>query len=71
MFVLTYATVLVHQLKQAVFTVGVGIVAAVPWILQFSIKYVTNVAVPETVSGLAISAWIIAISIRILKRAKN
>ena len=55
----------------AVFTVSTGIVAALPWILQFAFSYVPNVAIPETISGVAVSMWIIFLSYKIIKQAKN
>ncbi len=71
LFILTYAFALEHQTRTAAFTASVGIVAAGPWILQFALHYVPNVAVPETISGLAVSAWIVAVSYGISKQAKN
>ena len=71
LFIITCAFVLAHQRGTAIFTVGVGIVAALPWMLLFVFRYVPNVAIPETVSALAVSAWTITLSYRILKQTKD
>jgi hypothetical membrane protein len=51
----------------ALFTVSTGIAAALPWILLFAFKYVPNVAIPEFVSGLIVSAWTIILGYKMLK----
>jgi hypothetical membrane protein len=71
LFIITCALVLSHQTGTAILTVGIGVAAALPWILLFAFDYVPNVAIPETISGLAVSAWTIALSYRILKQAKD
>jgi len=71
LFILTGAFGLAHQARTAVFSVAIGVAAAVPWVLQFAIHYVPNVAIPEAVSGLAVSAWVIALSFGIFKQTKN
>jgi len=48
-------------------TVAMGFTAALPWILQLAINYVSNVAIPETISAVAISAWAIAVSVKMLQ----
>jgi hypothetical membrane protein len=59
-----------HQTKLAVFTLAASLVAAAPWILLFSVHYVPDVAIPETISGLTGCVWIIIISYQVLKTAK-
>ena len=71
LFITTFAFVLAHQTRTAILTVGMGVVAALPWILLFAFHYAPNVAIPETISGLAVSAWTIALSYKILKQAKG
>jgi hypothetical membrane protein len=70
MFIITYSFLLTRRAKMAVLTVIVGFAAALPWILQFTVKYVPNVAVPEFVSGLVVSAWTVVISYQMVKEAK-
>ena len=71
LFIITCAFALMHQTRTAILTVGIGVVAALPWILLFAFHYVPKVAIPETISALAVSAWTIALSWRILKQAKD
>lgn len=66
LFVLTCALAIYRQYRMAVFTVIIGVVAAVPWILEFTIYWVPNVAIPETISGAAVSAWAIVLGAKIL-----
>ena len=51
----------------AAFTAAIGAVAALPWILQFTIYYVPKVAIPEAVSALAFSVWAIVLAKIMLK----
>jgi hypothetical membrane protein len=67
LFITTCAFWLSHQRGMAVFTVAVGVAAALPWLLLFAFNYVPNVAVPEFVSGLAVSAWAIVLGKKMLK----
>jgi hypothetical membrane protein len=66
LFILTCAFWLAHRRGLAVFSVAVGVAAAVPWILELTIYYVPNVAIPETVSGLAVSVWAIVLAKKML-----
>jgi hypothetical membrane protein len=68
MFVITWAFLLAHQTKMAIFTVLIGIAAALPWIFQFTINFVPNVAVPEFLSGLAISIWTVTLSVKMIRQ---
>ncbi len=67
MFIITCAFLLSHQRRMALFTVSTGVAAALPWILLFTFKYVPNVAIPESVSGLIVSAWTIILGYKMLK----
>ncbi len=66
LFILTFAFWFNRNRRLAGFTVLVGVAAAVPWILEFTLNYVPNVAVPEAVSGLAVSVWAIIIGKKLL-----
>jgi hypothetical membrane protein len=70
LFILTGAFYRNHQRRIAVFTVSIGVTAAIPWILEFIIRYVPNVAIPETISALAVSIWAIALA-RIMLKPKQ
>ena len=67
LFILTCGFWLNHQRGFAVFTVLVGVAAALPWLLLFVVNYVPNVAIPEFASGLAVSVWIIVVGKKMLK----
>jgi hypothetical membrane protein len=56
---LTAAAFMAHKTKLAAATVALAVTAALTWILQLTFNYVPNVAIPETVSGLAVSIWIV------------
>ena len=67
LFILTAAFWLAHKRRIAGFTVLVAFAAAFPWLLLFAFNYVPNVAIPEFLSGLAVSAWVIVVSTKMLK----
>jgi hypothetical membrane protein len=67
LFIITFAFWLKRQRGMAAFTVAIGVAAALPWILEFTLNYVPNVAVPEAVSGIAVSAWAIVLGNKMLK----
>ena len=62
MFVLTFAFWLKRQRGLAVFTVLVAVAAALVWVLELTFRYVSGVAVPEALSGVAISIWTIVLA---------
>jgi hypothetical membrane protein len=67
LFILTYAFWRSSQRGLAAFSIVIGLIAAVPWILQLAINYVPNVAIPETISAAAVSVWAVVLSVKILK----
>ena len=71
MLVIAGASWLLGQVRMAVFTLLVAIAAAAPWILYFSIRYVSGVAVPEAVSALAGALWAIVLGFKMLKAASH
>jgi len=68
LFTITGAFALMHEKRKAFLTIIIGIIAAAPWLLLFSIHYVSNVAIPEMASGMTGSAWIIAMAYNLLKK---
>jgi hypothetical membrane protein len=62
---------LTGQVRMAVFTFLVAVVAAAPWILLFSVRYVSGVAIPEFVSGLAGAVWAVVLSSKMLSQASR
>ena len=69
-FILTAGFYLKGRRGLAAFTIIIALIAAIPWILQLTIPYVANVAVPETISGAAIGIWAIVLSTRILQKSR-
>ena len=63
LFILTCAFYRNHKRGLAAFTVVIGVVAALPWILQFTIHY--------AVSAAAVSVWAIVLASKMLKSAKQ
>jgi hypothetical membrane protein len=51
----------------AVFTLVAGLVAAAVWVLEFTVRYVSGVAVPEFISGFAGALWVVLLSYLMLK----
>jgi hypothetical membrane protein len=62
---------LMDQARMAVFTFLVAVVAAGPWVLLFSVRYVSGVAIPEFVSGLADAMWTLVLSGKMLRQASR
>jgi hypothetical membrane protein len=60
-----------RRARMAWFTLAVAVVAALPWILYFSVHYVPGVAIPEAVSGLAGSVWAEALGYKMIKAASQ
>jgi hypothetical membrane protein len=67
LFILTCAFYLNGQRGLAAFSVAIGVVAALPWILKFTLYYVPDVAIPEAVSALAVSVWAIVLATKMLR----
>lgn len=71
MFVICAAFLLMGKVKTGLFTFLVAIVAAAVWIIQFAIRFVPNVAIPETISALSASTWSIVLGFKMLKEASH
>jgi hypothetical membrane protein len=71
LFVITAAFAFERRARVALFTLAVAVVAALPWVLYFSVHYVSGVAIPETVSGLAGSVWAVALGYKMIKAASQ
>ncbi len=67
LLIITGAFWLMRQVRMAVFTLLVAVAAAAPWVLLFSVRYVSGVAVPETVSGLASAAWVVVLGYKMMR----
>jgi len=55
--------------KLSMFTLALGLVAAAPWVLEFTFPYVSGVAIPEFVSGLAGASWTEILGYLMLKKS--
>lgn len=60
-----------RQMRLGLFTFTIAAIAASPWIAYFAVRYVEGVAIPETISALAASAWAIVLGERMLKQASR
>jgi hypothetical membrane protein len=67
LFIITAALWRTNRKGLAFFTVLMGVVSALPWFLLFAFNYVPNAAIPEFLSGLAVSAWALVLGIKMLK----
>ena len=55
-----------NKLSWALFSILIAVITAIPWILNFSTDLFKAVAIPETISGLAVSVWVIIMGLKIL-----
>jgi hypothetical membrane protein len=60
-----------RQKSLAVFTLLLGVVAAVPWLLLFVIRYVSGVAIPEFIAAVAGGVWTAVFGYKMLKTASK
>jgi hypothetical membrane protein len=60
-----------RQTKMALFSLLIAVVAALPWVLYFSVHYVPGVAVPEAISGLAGSIWAVVLGYKMIREASR
>jgi hypothetical membrane protein len=71
LLVITGAFAFKRQTKMALFTLLIAVAAALPWILYFSVHYVSGVAIPEAVSGLASGVWAVVLGYKMFKAASQ
>jgi hypothetical membrane protein len=71
LLIITAVFALERRARMALFTLAVAVVAALPWVLYFSVHYVPGVAIPEAVSGLAGSVWAVALGYKMIKAASQ
>jgi hypothetical membrane protein len=57
-----------NQIKMTAFTLTMFFVAALPWVLEFTVNYASGVAIPEAVSALAGSGWAVTMGIMMIMR---
>ncbi|NLF42849.1 MAG: DUF998 domain-containing protein [Bacteroidales bacterium] len=66
--VLSGAFWLTKQKHLTIFTLGLGIVMAIVWILEYTIRYVPHVAIPEFVTGFMGVCWVFVLVYKMLKK---
>ena len=71
LLIITAAFAVKRQTKMALFTLLTAVAAALPWILYFTVHYVSGVAIPEFASAVAGSAWTVVLSYSMLKVASQ
>jgi len=71
MFVIGAAFLLTAKLKMGFFTFLAAIVAALVWIMQWTIGFGSDVAIPETLSGLSASIWLMVLGFKMLREASQ
>ena len=55
----------------SLFTLAMALAAAIVWVLQLTVHYVSNVAIPEFVSGLFGATWMMVVGYLMLKKSDN
>jgi len=71
MFFIVAAFLQMSEVKMGLFTLLTAVVAAVVWMIQFSIKLVPKVAIPETVSAISASVWSIFLGFKMLRQSSH
>jgi hypothetical membrane protein len=67
LLVITAGFAVNRQIKMALFTLAVAVFAALPWVLYFTVHYVSGVAIPETMSGLSGGVWTVVLGYKMLR----
>jgi hypothetical membrane protein len=65
------AFMLEARVKMGLFTFLAAAVVALVWAVQWTIGFGSNVAIPETLSGLSASAWTVMLSFKMLREASR
>lgn len=67
MIVICAAFLLRNKVKMGVFTFMTAAVAGAIWVAYFSTRFVSGVAIPETVSALSASTWSVVLGYKMLE----
>jgi hypothetical membrane protein len=71
MLILSTSFFMSNDRKRAMFTLAVALFAAAVWALEFTIKYVPGVAIPETLSALGASCWTIVLGFNMIDNRRH
>lgn len=71
LIIFTAAFAFKRQTKLALFTLVLALIAAAVWVLYYTISYVPNVAIPESISGLAGAIWAAVLGYLMIKKART
>jgi hypothetical membrane protein len=71
LFVIGATFLLTAKVKMGFFTFLAAIVASLIWIIQWTIGFGSNVAIPETLSALSASTWSIVLGFKMLREASH
>jgi len=71
MFVFATSFFLLAKPKKTVFTLAVALFAVLVWVLEFAIRYVPGVAIPETLSALAASLWAVVLGFKMVSNGSR
>ena len=71
MLVIGAAFLLTAKLKMGFFTFLAAIVAELVWAIQWTIGFGSNVAIPETLSALSASIWLMVLGFKMLREASQ
>jgi len=71
MFIICATFFTMAKAKMGMFTFLTAIAAALVWVLQFTMRFVPNVAIPETISALSASTWSMVLGFQMLKHGSR
>jgi len=71
MIVLGATFLFMAEVKMGLFTFLVAMVVAVVWMIQWTIRFGSDVAIPETLSALSASTWSMVLGFKMLRKASH
>jgi hypothetical membrane protein len=71
MFMIGAAFLSMARLKTGVFTFLLAMFAVIVWVVQFSARFVSGVAIPETLSALSASTWSVVLGFKMLQEISH
>lgn len=71
MLVIACSSLYAKSVKTGLFTLTVAIIAAAPWAIEFSVRIVLGIAIPEAISAVVASVWCVALGITMLSKTSQ